>query len=43
MDSRDQLQEGGEGVEDPGAERVDDPGTHDVGQVGLMSQGLKTK
>ena len=37
-----QLQEGAEGVEDPGAEEVDDLGTHDAGQVGLKTQWLKT-
>ena len=31
-----QLQEGAEGVEDPGAEEVDDLGTHDVGQCGVL-------
>ena len=38
-----QLQEGAAGVDDPGAEEAEDLGTHDVGQVGLMSQGWKTK
>ena len=34
------LEEGVEGVEDPGAEEAEDLGTHDVGQVGLKTQGL---
>ena len=40
----DQLQEGAEGDEDPGAEEVEDLGTDDVGHVGLMNtQWLKTQ
>ena len=32
LNNRDQLQEGVEGVEGPGAEEAEDLGTHDVGQ-----------
>ena len=37
------LEEGVEGVEDPGAEEAEDLRTPNVGQVGLMSQWWKTK
>ena len=34
------LEEGVEGVEDPGAEEAEDLGTHNMCQVGLKTQGL---